>query len=83
MVCTSSSSSCGLSLGPGDGYLLGGGDLAGELLPTDPPLAGEVFFNGEVEPAVLLAEEALGGDGLGNGGAGAGYALLTNSANSL
>jgi len=87
IVWTSSSSSCGLSLGPGDGYLLGGSSLIGELLLppvllADPPLYGEVFFNGEVFPlpAVLLADEALGGDPPTDGD---GKALLTNSANSV
>ena len=63
-VWISSSSSCGLSLGPGD-------PLAGDPLTGDPPLpppvlladdclAGEVFFNGEVyPPPLLLADEAL------------------------
>lgn len=68
-VWISSSSSCGLSLGPGDP--LAGDPLAGELilpppvLLADDLLAGEVFFKGDEYVPALLADEALGaGDDL-------------------
>ena len=53
----SSSSALGISLGPGE-PLTGDPPLAPDLAADD-PLAGEVFFNGEVYPLVLLADEAL------------------------
>ena len=86
---TSSSSSCGLSLGPGD-------PLTGDPLTGDPPplppvlladdcLTGEDYLNGEAAPPlppVLLADEALAGD-LDAPPPPPPAPLLTNSANSV
>jgi hypothetical protein len=76
-----SSSSLGLSLGPGDP--LGGEALAGdEYLAAELDLPADDYFNGDVYPLVLLADLGLAGEPppplLG-----VGKALLTKSANSL
>ena len=78
---TSSSSSCGLSLGPGEPLI--GDDYLAAVLLADDCLAGDappLVFNGEVFPLAapdLPADVALAGDPPPPA------PLLTNSANSV
>jgi hypothetical protein len=85
-VWTSSSSSCGLSLGPGD-PLTGDPPPLPPVLLADDCLAGEpLYLNGEAAPPlppVLLADEALAGDLVAAPPPPPPAPLLTNSANSL
>ena len=79
---TSSSSSCGLSLGPGD-PLTGDPPPLPPVLLADDCLTGEDYLNGEAAPPlppVLLADEALAGD---LDAPPPPAPLLTNSANSV